>query len=461
MSLVTKAVDVIDTQNRNENKEHTMIATKARMSLWQIINMNVGFFGIQFSFGLQQSNMSPIYSYLGADEASLPLLWLAGPMTGLLVQPIIGALSDRTTSKLGRRTPYFLIGAILCSLCLIAMPYSPTLWMAASLLWILDAANNVTMEPYRAFVSDKVNKDQHAIGFLTQSAFTGLAQTLAYLAPSLLVWFGMNKDALGGNQIPQIVYVAFGIGALLSITSILWSVFTTREDPLPAAQIAAMKAKPFGFIPALKEVWDAAKDMPSTMKQLAVVYLFQWYALFCYWQYITLAVSKALFGTTDATTTAFRDAGLLTGQMGAFYNFVAFASAFAMIPLARLFGSKSLHFICLLAAGVGMLAIPEIRDKAWMFLPMIGVGIAWGSIMGNPYVMLAGSIPPDRTGVYMGIFNMFIVIPMMIQIFTLPLYYKTLLGGDPQNAIRLGGALMICAAIATLWVKTTQSKSAP
>ena len=431
-----------------------MAAQKLRMSLWQIINMNVGFFGIQFSFGLQQSNMSPIYSYLGADEASLPLLWLAGPMTGLLVQPIIGALSDRTTSKLGRRTPYFLIGAILCSLCLIAMPYSPALWMAASLLWILDAANNVTMEPYRAFVSDKVNKDQHAIGFLTQSAFTGLAQTLAYLAPSLLVWFGMNKDAMGGNQIPQIVYVAFAIGAFLSLTTILWSVFTTREDPLPAEQIAAMKAKPFGLMPAIKEVWDAAKDMPPTMKQLAVVYLFQWYALFCYWQYITLAVSRALFGTTDASTTAFRDAGLLTGQMGAFYNFIAFISAFAMVPLAKSLGSKTLHFVCLLAAGIGMIAIPEIRDKAWMFLPMIGVGIAWGSIMGNPYVMLAGSIPPERTGVYMGIFNMFIVIPMMIQIFTLPLYYKSLLGGDPQNAIRLGGALMICAAIATLWVKT-------
>ena len=431
-----------------------MATQKLRMSLWQIINMNVGFFGIQFSFGLQQSNMSPIYSYLGADEASLPLLWLAGPMTGLLVQPIIGALSDRTTSKLGRRTPYFLIGAILCSLCLIAMPYSPALWMAASLLWILDAANNVTMEPYRAFVSDKVNKDQHAIGFLTQSAFTGLAQTLAYLAPSLLVWFGMNKDAMGGNQIPQIVYVAFAIGAFLSLTTILWSVFTTREDPLPAEQIAAMKAKPFGLMPAIKEVWDAAKDMPPTMKQLAVVYLFQWYALFCYWQYITLAVSRALFGTTDASTTAFRDAGLLTGQMGAFYNFIAFISAFAMVPLAKSLGSKTLHFVCLLAAGIGMIAIPEIRDKAWMFLPMIGVGIAWGSIMGNPYVMLAGSIPPERTGVYMGIFNMFIVIPMMIQIFTLPLYYKSLLGGDPQNAIRLGGALMICAAIATLWVKT-------
>jgi maltose/moltooligosaccharide transporter len=436
-------------------------AMKPRMSLWQIINMNFGFFGIQFSFGLQQSNMSPIYSYLGADEASLPLLWLAGPMTGLLVQPIIGALSDRTTSRLGRRTPYFLIGAILCSLCLIAMPYSPTLWMAASLLWILDAANNVTMEPYRAFVSDKVNADQHALGFLTQSAFTGLAQTLAYLSPSLLVWFGMNKDTLGGNNIPQIVYVAFAIGAFLSITSILWSVWTTREDPLPAATIAEMRAKPFGLLPALKEVWEAAKEMPPMMKQLAVVYLFQWYALFCYWQYITLAVSRALFGTSDPSSTACRDAGLLTGQMGAFYNFIAFASAFAMIPLVRRFGSKALHATCLLAAGLGMLAIPEIRSQAWMFLPMLGVGIAWGSIMGNPYVMLAGSIPPERTGVYMGIFNMFIVIPMMIQIFTLPLYYKSLLGGDPQNAIRLGGALMICAALATLWVKSRPVQTSP
>jgi maltose/moltooligosaccharide transporter len=434
-----------------------MNTTKPRMSLSQIINMNFGFLGIQFSFGLQQANMSPIYNYLGADEASLPLLWLAGPMTGLLVQPIIGALSDRTTSRLGRRTPYFLIGAILCSLCLLVMPYSPALWMAASLLWILDAANNVTMEPYRAFVSDKLNEDQHALGFLTQSAFTGLAQTLAYLAPSLLVWFGMNKDAVGTNNIPQIVFVAFFIGAALSLGTVLWSVFTTREDPLPPQQMAAMKAKPFGFFPALKEVWDASKEMPSTMKQLAVVYLFQWYALFCYWQYITLAVSKSLFGTTDGTTTAFRDAGLLTGQMGAFYNFVAFLSAFAMVPLARRYGSKFLHIVCLACAGIGMLAIPEIRNQSLLFVAMIGMGLAWGSIMGNPYVLLAGSIPPERTGVYMGIFNMFIVIPMMIQIFTLPLYYKSLLGGEPQNVIRLGGALMICAAIAMLWVKTQRA----
>jgi maltose/moltooligosaccharide transporter len=436
-----------------------MNSMKPRMSLSQIINMNFGFLGIQFSFGLQQANTSPIYNYLGADEASLPLLWLAGPMTGLIVQPIIGALSDRTTSRLGRRTPYFLIGAILCSLCLLAMPYSPALWMAASLLWILDAANNVTMEPYRAFVSDKLNEDQYALGFLTQSAFTGLAQTLAYLAPSLLVWFGMNKDAVGTNNIPQIVFVAFFIGAVLSLGTVLWSVVTTREDPLPEATLAEMRKKPFGLVPALKEIWEAAKVMPPTMKQLAVVYLFQWYALFCYWQYITLAVSKSLFGTTDGTTTAFRDAGLLTGQMGAFYNFIAFLSAFAMVPLARRYGSKLLHIICLACAGVGMLAIPEIRNQSLLFVAMIGMGLAWGSIMGNPYVLLAGSIPPERTGVYMGIFNMFIVIPMMIQIFTLPLYYKSLLGGEPQNVIRLGGALMICAAIAMVWVKTQRSNS--
>jgi len=200
--------------------------TPPRLSIWQIVQMNIGFLGLQFSFGLQQSNMSPIYSYLGADEAALPLLALAGPVTGLLVQPIVGAMSDRTTSRWGRRTPYFFIGAMLCSLCLLVMPYSSALWMAASLLWILDAANNITMEPYRAYVSDRLPKDQHALGYLTQSAFTGLAQTLSYLAPSIMVWMGMNKDAVGGNHIPQITQVAFIIGALLSAS--------TAPMPLPS-----------------------------------------------------------------------------------------------------------------------------------------------------------------------------------------------------------------------------------
>jgi len=420
--------------------------SKPRMTFWQIVNMNIGFFGIQFSFGLQQSSMSPIYKYLGADEASLPYLWLAGPMTGLLVQPLIGALSDRTTSRWGRRTPYFLIGAVLCSIGLLAMPYSPTLWMAASLLWILDAANNVTMEPYRAFVSDKLPASQHTLGFLTQSAFTGLGQTLAYLTPSLLVWIGMDKDAVNGSHIPQVVVAAFLIGAVCSLVSVLWSVKTTPEDPLPAEKLAAMRAAPGGWRHTLAEIADAVRDMPLTMKQLALVKLFQWYAMFCYWQFITLSLARTLFGTSDAASPGFRDAGLLNGQIGAFYNFVAFLAAFALVPFARRIGPHVVHAVCLLLAGAGMLAIPHIHTPVLLLVPMVGIGLAWASIMGNPYVILASSLPPERTGVYMGIFNMFIVIPMIIQIFTLPLFYRGLLGGNPENVIRLAGVLLICAA---------------
>jgi len=426
---------------------------RPHLSFWQIVNMNVGFFGIQFSFGLQQSSMSPIYKYLGADEASLPYLWLAGPMTGLLVQPLIGAMSDRTVTRWGRRTPYFLIGAILCSLGLLAMPFSPTLWMAASLLWILDAANNVTMEPYRAFVSDKLDKKQHSLGFLTQSAFTGLGQTLAYLTPSLLVMLGMNKDAVNGSHIPHIVIAAFLIGAVFSLASVLWTLKTTPENPLTAAELAAIRSRPPGWRHTLADIGAALREMPPTMKQLALVNLFQWYALFCYWQYIALSLAATLFHTTDPASQGFRDAGLLNGQVGAFYNFVAFIAAFALVPFTRRFGPKRMHSLCLCAAGVGMLSIPLIHSPALLLLPMLGVGLAWASIMGNPYIMLAGCIPPARTGVYMGIFNMFIVIPMIIQIFTLPLYYRSWLGGNPENVIRLAGALLLCAAVAVLFVK--------
>jgi len=429
-------------------------ARRPWLTFGQIVNMNVGFFGIQYSFGLQQGNMSPIYKYLGADEASLPLLWLAGPMTGLLVQPIVGAMSDRTLSPRGRRTPYFLVGAVLCSLALLVMPFSAALWMAAGLLWVLDAANNVTMEPYRAFVSDRLDPGQHSIGFLTQSAFTGLGQTLSYLTPSLLVVLGMNRDAVNGRGIPHITMGAFLIGALFSITSILWTVRTTPEYPLTAGERARIEAQPRGFAASLREIADAMREMPTTMKQLAVMKLFQWYAMFCYWQYIVLSLAVTLFDTHDATTPGFREAGLVNGQIGGFYNFVAFVAAFGMVPFTRRFGPKAVHAVCLTLAGAAMIAIPAISDRALLFIPMVGVGLAWASIMGNPYVMLAGSIPPERVGVYMGIFNMFIVIPMMIQIFTLPLYYDALLGGNPANVIRLAGALLLCAAVAVLFVRT-------
>ncbi|QBI03469.1 MFS transporter [Pseudoduganella albidiflava] len=441
--------------------ETIAMAYQPHLSFRQIVNMNVGFFGIQFSFGLQQSSMSPIYKYLGADEATLPLLWLAGPVTGLLVQPLVGAMSDRTVTRWGRRTPYFLVGAILCSLGLLFMPFSATLWMAASLLWILDAANNVTMEPYRAFVSDKLAPPQHSLGFLTQSAFTGLGQTLAYLTPSLLVLLGMDKDATNGSHIPQVVVAAFLIGAFMSITSVLWSIRTTPELPPDAAELARLRAagRP-GIRAVLADIGQAMREMPPTMRQLAFVKLFQWYAMFCYWQYIMLSLSQTMYGTTDPASQGFRDAGLLNGQVGAFYNFIAFLAAFALVPFTRRFGAKRMHAACVAVAGACMLSIPMIREPALLFIPMVGIGLAWASMMGNPYVMLAGCIPPARTGVYMGIFNMFIVIPMIIQIFTLPLYYRGLLGGNPENVIRLAGVLMLCAAVAVLRVRLAPAAGA-
>jgi maltose/moltooligosaccharide transporter len=430
---------------------------KPHLSFWQILSMNFGFFGIQYSFGLQQANMSPIYKYLGADEASLPLLWLAGPMTGLLVQPIIGAMSDRTISKWGRRTPYFMIGAILCSICLLFMPYSPTLWFAASLLWILDAANNVTMEPYRAYVSDRLNTNQHSLGFLTQSAFTGLAQTLAYLTPSLLFWFGLNKDAVNESNIPHITVIAFLIGSVLSFTTVWWSVHSTPELPLTPQEKETILAKPTGIKATLAEIVEAVREMPQAMRQLWWMKLFQWYGMMCYWIYIVPSLARAVFDTSDASSEGFRDAGLLNGQIGGFYNFVAFIAAFALIPLTKRFGPKLVHAVCLTLAGVGMWCLPTLQDKALLFIPMVGIGLAWASIMGNPYIMLARSIPPERAGVYMGIFNMFIVLPMIVQMLTLPLFYESLLGSDPRHVIQLAGCFLFIAAALTLRIKTNDS----
>lgn len=430
---------------------------KPRLSVSQIVNMNVGFLGIQFSFGLQQASMSPIYQMLGAEGKDLPYLWLAGPITGLLVQPVIGAMSDRTTHRMGRRTPYFLIGALLCSLGLLIMPFSPTLWFAAGLLWILDAANNITMEPYRAYVTDRLRPEQHASGFLTQASFTGLAQTLAYLTPSILVGLGMSKDALGANGIPVVTTLAFIVGALLSFTTVYWSIRRVPELPLPPEEVARLKALPRGVGPALAEIWEALREMPPTMRRLWWMALFQWYGMVCYWIYIVPTLAATIFGTDDAKSAGFRDAALLNGQIGGFYNVIAFVAAFAMVPFTRRLGAKWVHAFALACAAVGMWMLPGIHDKALLFVPMVGIGLAWGSIMGNPYVLLAGSIPPERAGVYMGIFNMFIVIPMLIQAVTLPLIYDSLLDGRPENVIRLAGLLLGAAALCVLRVKTTES----
>lgn len=425
--------------------------TKPLLSFVRIVQMNLGFLGLQFSFGLQQSNMGPIYSYLGADEASMPLLWLAGPMTGLIVQPIIGAMSDRTTTRLGRRTPYFLVGAALCSVALLLMPFSPALWIAATLLWILDAANNVTMEPYRAYVSDRLTAEQRPLGFLTQSAFTGLAQTLSYLAPSIFVAFGMDPDLVDANGIPHVTRIAFVIGAVLSVSTIVWSVWRVPELPLPTEELARMRGTPRDLRTLWRDLSTAVRDMPRPMRQLALAMLFQWYGMFCYWQYVVFSLARSLHGGTGAA--AVRDAALVNGRLGGLYNAVACVAAFALVPVTRRLGAKPVHAACMVAAGAAMISLPRMGSEAWSYLPMIGIGLGWASLMGNPYVMLADSIPAARTGVYMGIFNIFIVVPMLIESVTMPLIFGPLLGGDARNVLMMAGCALLAAAGATALVR--------
>ena len=442
--------------------------------------MNFGFFGVQFSFGLQQSNMSAIYKYLGADEAELPLLWLAGPITGLVVQPVVGAISDGTWSpRFGRRKPFFLLVQLLLVLALIAMPYSSSIWMAAGLLWILDAANNIALEPYRAFISDKLPKKQYSLGFLMQSFFTGFGTTLANFTPALMVSFGILAltDKMG-NGIPVSTYWAFGVGAVASIVTILISVLTTKEYPpteLELSKIEQDKAKGNLINRTLLEIFVSLREMPKTMRQLIPVMFFPWYAMFCYWQYITSALSLSLYGTLDQSSTFFNQAQLLTGNLNGTYNVVCFVIAFAMIPIARYLGAKRLHFISLLFGGIALLVMPYLSDKAVLFsLPnpfgtgeimisqiylfSFGLGITWASMMAMPYEMLAASIPSQKTGVYMGIFNMFIVVPMILQIFSVQYFMYDLLGNNPINIIRLAGVFFIIGGVFSLFVTEKENE---
>jgi maltose/moltooligosaccharide transporter len=451
------------------------IATKPHLSPSKILQMNLGFLGLQFSFGLQQANMTPIWAYLRADEADFPWLGIAGPLTGLIVQPIIGVMSDRTLSRFGRRTPYFLIGAVMCMAGLFFMPLSQSVLMAFSILFLLDVGNNITMEPYRAYVNDRLDEDQRGFGFLSQSAFTGLAQCLAYASPVILVtFFGVSKVAAPG-QIPDYTRYAFYIGAVLSITTILWSILRVPELPMSDAQRARVKALPSSFGSYFSEIGGAMRDMPGAMRSMIWMSVFQWYAMCCYWGYRTPALSMALFGTSDAKTQMFRDADLISGPMGAFYNFIAFITAFAMIPLARKMGASKLHAAALLLSGIGMMSFPMMGSQAPMWIMMALMGLGWGSIMGNPYIVLANAIPAERTGVYMGIFNMMICAPMILFAVTMPFLYSgklvklfgidtgingiNLLGGDPRHVMVFGGVFMVLAAIASYRIKDPNTHS--
>jgi len=437
-----------------------MSLVKPRLSFWQIINMNVGFFGIQYSFGLQQSAINPLYTFLHAKQEALPILNLAGPLTGLLIQPVIGALSDKTWHpRWGRRKPFFLIGAIFCSLCLFAFPFSSALWMAAGLLWILDAANNTAMEPYRAFIADKLPTDQRGLGFLTQSFFTGLGITLANV--SLFIFqktiHGEAKASDGQSGIPYWVYGSFFVGAVCSITSVLWSMSKTPEIPPTEEELTMIKNADKGLLAPIKEILSAIAHMPKVLWQLALVYLFQWYAMFCYWQFISHSIAKTVWNTSsDLNPKLYEEAVGLTGLVNGFYNVVTFLSAFALVWLAKKYTAKFVHIVCLAMAGIALLILPHIANKYLLFAPMVGFGIAWASMMGIPYIMVVNSIPKERYGVYMGIVNMMIVVPMILQTLTFGYIYKNFLAGNPNAAISFAGVLLLIACLATLRIKPTQ-----
>ncbi|HKP84978.1 MAG TPA: MFS transporter, partial [Blastocatellia bacterium] len=328
---------------------------KPRLSFWQIWNMSFGFLGIQFGWGLQLANMSAIYTYLGADPDRIPILWLAGPMTGLLVQPIIGSMSDRTWNRLGRRRPYFLVGAILSSVALFFMPDSTALWMAASLLWILDASINVSMEPFRAFVADKLNVNQRTVGFVMQSFFIGIGATLANVLPYIFRQMGVTGRTASG--IPLTVQYSFKLGAVAFLLCVLWTVFTSKEyPPENLEEFRRKKTEPYGFGKILKEIFSAIREMPQTMKQLAVVQVFTWLGLFCMWMFFGLTTSRHVFGATDPNSARFAEGGEWGGICFAVYSVVCFAVAFALPKVASLTSRKTVHAFSLVCGGVGLLS---------------------------------------------------------------------------------------------------------
>ncbi len=433
---------------------------KPPLTFSQIINMNIGFFGIQYSFGLQQTAINPIYSFLGANPEELPLLNLAGPVTGLIIQPLIGAISDKTWHpRFGRRKPFFMIGAIFCSLCLFLYPFSSALWMAVGLLWILDAANNTAMEPYRAFVTDILPDKQQPTGFLTQSFFTGLGITLANLS-----LFGFQKYIGGQTEagIPYWVFGSFFLGSFCSIASVMWSVSKTKEIPPTPAELEQLRSEKGGIFKPIQDIFSAIADMPKCLWQLALVYLFQWYAMFCYWQFIAPCLAKSIWNSEDSHSPLYQEAVAFTGLVNGFYNIVTFASAFILAYFARKYKAKFVHSICLIWAGFSLIMLPQIQGEAnqyFVLAAIFGFGVAWASMMGVPYVIVAGDIPSHRRGVYMGIINMMIVIPMIIQNLTFGgiegVYkgiYPVFLGADPLNAIRFAGGLLLAAAVLTLFI---------
>src|SRR5437868_6336204 len=437
---------------------------KPRLSLGQMFNMSFGFLGIQFGWGLQLANMSAVYERLGARPDQVPLLWLAAPVTGLLVQPIIGALSDRTWGPLGRRRPYFLTGAILASIALFIMPTSSTLWMAATLLWILDASINISMEPFRAVVADKLDVSQRTAGFVMQSFFIGVGASLANALPLLLSRLGVHGNTASG--VPLSVKYSFQAGAVVFLICVLWTVATTTEFPPedPAAFDRARRGR-LGVGALLSEIVTSIREMPATMRQLAVVQLFTWLGLFCMWLFFVPATARHVFGATDAHSALYTQGIEWGGFAFAFYSITCFIVALALPKLAAATSRKQVHAAALICGAIGLASVYFIHDRYLLLLTMIGVGIAWASILSMPYAILSTALPPQRMGVYMGIFNFFIVIPEIIASVAFGPMIRTLFGETNPNAplyvVMMGGACLITAAVCVSFVRDVGTRELP
>ena len=497
---------------------------KPKLSFWQIWNMSFGFLGIQFGFALQNGNVSRIFQTLGAEIDQIPILWIAAPVTGLIIQPIIGYMSDKTWGRLGRRRPFFLVGAILASIALIFMPNSPSLWIAVGMLWIMDASINITMEPFRAFVGDMLPNEQRTKGFTMQSFFIGIGAFVASWLPYMLSeWFNISNTAPEG-EIPQTVVLSFYLGGAVFLLAVLWTVFRTKEyspeelksfaeesetdmevheessEPLKKylrrgilwTIVGLIFALPVYFFKLEKELYILSGGfaifgilqlvtaslvsrhkeknglvsiitdlyrMPLTMKQLAIVQFFSWFALFSMWIYMTPAVTSHMYHTADTTTVAYNEGANLVSGMFGWYNLFAAAFGLVLLPfLAKLTNRKITHSISLIVGGVGLASILILGNPQHMIFSMIGIGLAWASILAMPYAILTGSLPSHKMGVYMGIFNFFIVIPQILAATILGFMVKSLFGGDSIYALLTGGISMVVAAVLILFVKDVHNK---
>ena len=437
---------------------HTSI--KPRLTFWQLWNMSFGFFGIQFGFALQNANTSRIFSTLGANTDDLAFLWLAAPITGLLVQPVIGYLSDNTWHPFwGRRRPFFFVGAVLASIALFLMPNSSMLWMAAAVLWLMDGAINVSMEPFRAFVGDKLNASQQTAGFAMQTFFIGCGAVIASMLPTFFSDVLHFSNVPLNGAIPETVRYSFYVGGAVYLVSVMWTVFTAKETPPDNLEQFRSESKP-GLARALAEILGGFGKMPKTMVQLAFVQFFTWIALFAMWIYTTPAIAENVFGTSDAQSAMFQEAGNKVGLMFAVYSGVSALAAFVLPVFARHTSRKFVHMSCLVIGGLSLMSLFLIHDTRMLYLPMVGVGIAWASVLTMPYAILAGALPAKRMGYYMGVFNFFIVIPQICSGLLLGYFTKHFFDGHTVQTVVLGGVCMVLAGVFTLFVQDSAAQAA-